>query len=190
MGSFSIWHWLIVLTIMLLPLIFVLRRPPAGPNRFGDLPPMMNFGEAIASFFRNYVNFSTRASRSEFWYCYLFYIGIMIILDIVDLTGMLSILWALGVLLPAIAVAARRLHDINRSGWHQLLHYFFPVGTIALFVWYCTRPNNAPATSPVVGHTTMASVEILERLAKLKESGAITAEEYQSEKRKILPIAR
>lgn len=32
----------------------------------------MNFGEAVSSFFRNYVNFSGRASRSEFWYSYLF----------------------------------------------------------------------------------------------------------------------
>ncbi len=72
MGSFSIWHWLIVLVLIALPLVFVLRAAPVGANRFGDIPPSMNLSEAASSFFRNYVNFSGRASRSEFWYSYLF----------------------------------------------------------------------------------------------------------------------
>lgn len=194
LGTFSIWHWLIVIVVLIslaVPVIFIVRKPPVGPNRFGELPNSMNFGEAIASFFRNYVNFSTRASRSEYWYSFLFWFGISVILDIVDSTKILSGIWALAIFLPAIAVTTRRLHDINRSGWHQLLGWLFPVGTIALIVWYCTKASagDATVTRPVSRHTTMGSVEVLEKLAKLKESGAITVEEYEAEKRKILSPA-
>ena len=36
----------------------------------------------------------------------------------------------MGVMLPAIAVTARRLHDINKSGWFQILP--LPVGILEL----------------------------------------------------------
>lgn len=145
MGSFSIWHWLIVLVFIGLPLVFVLRAPPAGINRFGDMPPPMNFTEAVASFFRNYVNFSGRASRSEFWYSYLFLIIVAIVATIVDVAvnnEIVSSVWNLAVLLPTLAMTSRRLHDINRSGWLQLLVGLFPVGTIALIVWYCKKSDD------------------------------------------------
>ncbi|HXV31888.1 MAG TPA: DUF805 domain-containing protein, partial [Sinorhizobium sp.] len=137
MGSVSIWHWLVVLIVFVLPIIFILKAPPAGPNRFGEIPPSMNFGEAIASFFKNYVNFANRASRSEFWYAMLFAFGIPVILKIVDPTEILRGIFGLAVLLPTLAVGARRLHDINRSGWSQLLSWLFPIGTIAVIVWWC-----------------------------------------------------
>jgi len=144
MGSVSIWHWLIILVLLGLPLIFVLRAAPAGVNRFGDLPPAMNFGEAVSSFFRNYVNFSGRASRSEFWYSYLFIFIVSVVLIVVD-TAMnneiISSIWNLAIFLPTLAMNTRRLHDINRSGWHQLLAGFFPIGTIALIVWYCKKSD-------------------------------------------------
>lgn len=129
MGSFSVWHWLIVLIVIVLPIIFIVKSPPTGPNRFGKVPPSMNFGEAITSLFKNYVNFADRASRSEFWYAMLFTFSITLILNIVDPTEVLSGVFGLVVLLPTLAVGARRLHDINRSGWFQLLSWLFPVGT-------------------------------------------------------------
>ena len=145
MGSFSIWHWLIVLILIGLPLVFVLRAAPAGANRFGEMPPSMNFGEAVSSFFRNYVNFSGRASRSEFWYSYLFIFIVGIVLVIVDAivkNEIISSIWNLAILLPTLAMTARRLHDINRSGWHQLLAGLFPIGPIALIIWYCKRSDD------------------------------------------------
>ena len=152
MGSFSIWHWLIVLVLIGLPLIFVLRAPPAGSNRFGDMPPPMNFMEAISSFFQNYVNFSGRASRSEFWYSYLFLIIVAVIASVIDLVvnnEIISSLWNLAVLLPTLAMTTRRLHDINRSGWHQLLAGLFPIGTIALIVWYCKKSDDTVTMSEI-----------------------------------------
>jgi uncharacterized membrane protein YhaH (DUF805 family) len=89
----------------------------------------MTFGEAIQSAFSNYVNFSGRAQR--------------IVVSILDLSIFgtesytpLSTLWTLGTLLPALAVSARRLHDINRSGWWILLSFIPIVGIIILIIWW------------------------------------------------------
>ncbi|MDC9809209.1 MULTISPECIES: DUF805 domain-containing protein [Rhizobium] len=141
MGSFSLFHWLIVLILIGVPLIFIFRKPPAGPNRFGGLPQAMGFGQAIASYFKNYVTFSGRASRSEFWYSTLFVLLVGIALYVVDRSETLNRIWSLATFLPSIAMAARRLHDVNRSGWHQLLGLLAPIGTIAVLVWYCKAPT-------------------------------------------------
>ncbi|MDO3435513.1 DUF805 domain-containing protein [Rhizobium sp. CBN3] len=138
MGSFSLFHWLIVLILIGVPLIFVLKKPLVGPNRFGGRPPAMGFGQAIASFFKNYVNFSGRASRSEFWYSALFIFLVAIVLYVVDRSETLNLIWSLATFLPSIAMAARRLHDINRSGWWQLLALLVPIGSVVVLAGYCT----------------------------------------------------
>jgi Predicted membrane protein len=152
MGSFSIWHWLIILVLIGLPLLFVLRAPPAGSNRFGDIPPPMNFTEAISSFFKNYATFSGRASRSEFWFSYLFLVIVGIVASIIDIVvnnEIVSSIWNLAVLVPTLAMSSRRLHDINRSGWLQLLVALFPIGTIAVIVWYCKKSDETVTMSEI-----------------------------------------
>ena len=138
LGSSSDWHWIIILVLIFFPLIFVFRPPPSGPNRFGAAPMPMSFGEAIASYFKNFVNFQGRAARSEYWFSFLFVFCSSVVIEIIDNSGIISLIWSLILFLPSIAVAARRLHDINRSGWHQLLYCFAPVGLIVVIVWYCT----------------------------------------------------
>ena len=98
----------------------------------------MSFVEAIASYFKNFFNFQGRAARSEYWFSFLFVFCSSVVLEIIDNSGIISLIWSLILFLPSIAVAARRLHDINRSGWHQLLYCFAPVGLILVIVWYCT----------------------------------------------------
>lgn len=188
MGSFSIWHWLIVLIGILLPVYFVVTSKTTGPNRFGDVPPALSFGEAISSFFKNYANFEGRASRSAFWWATLFIIGVTVIADLIDPTGIISGIFSLGTLIPALSLAARRLHDTNRSGWYQVLSIFFPVGTIALIVWYATEAQDGSSVRANLGQhpTNIGSLELLERLNQLKRDGAITEAEYDEQKRKIL----
>ena len=107
----------------------------------------MNFGQAISSGFSNYVNFSDRACRSEYWYWFLFVVLCQLVTAIVDsvigiqlTTGIFSLV----VLLPGIAVSVRRLHDLDRSGWWLLLGFIPLVGTIILIVWFCTRGTPGP----------------------------------------------
>jgi uncharacterized membrane protein YhaH (DUF805 family) len=107
----------------------------------------MNFSEAIASGFSNYVNFSDRASRSEYWYWVLFVILADIVTSIVDYVigfHITTSLFGLAVLLPGLAVAIRRLHDLDRTGWWFFLVLIPLVGAIVLIVWYCSRGTEGP----------------------------------------------
>ena len=102
----------------------------------------MNFTQAISSGFRKYVEFSGRATRSEYWYWTLFTsLGYLIAL-IVDAftTGFLVyLLFALATFLPSMAVTIRRLHDVDRSGWWIHLSLVPIIGAIVLLIWYVSE---------------------------------------------------
>jgi len=93
--------------------------------------------------YKHYADFSGRANREKYWMFYLFYMLAYIILAIMDeiagTGGVLSGIFTLGSLIPSIAIAARRLHDINRSGWWQLLILIPIVGAIVLLIFYVTK---------------------------------------------------
>ena len=93
----------------------------------------MTFGESISVCFKKYVGFDGRASRSEFWWFALFTFLVSLAVGIVRQS--LSSLFSLAVLLPSLAVGARRLHDTDRSAWFLLLWLVPVVGWIILVVW-------------------------------------------------------
>lgn len=103
-------------------------------------------------FLRNYATFTGRARRSELWYYTLanmilvipFYIIAMI--GMAGEQGMLStvgllvyIVVILATFVPSLAVAVRRLHDVNRSGWFYFIAMIPLIGGIILLVWFCTE---------------------------------------------------
>lgn len=80
------------------------------------------FPEAFLRFWKKYVVFTGRASRSEYWWWTLAALGINIVLGIIadvsdDKLAFLTGIWSLAVFIPGLAVSVRRLHDINKSGW-------------------------------------------------------------------------
>ena len=86
----------------------------------------MNFQTSVKTCFKKYATFSGRASRSEFWYFYLFNYGLYVILIISAINislifGWLFVGFFLATFIPFLAATARRLHDINKSGWFQIL---------------------------------------------------------------------
>ena len=95
---------------------------------------------------RKYAVFEGRARRREYWFFVLFYILISIVLSMVDRVlglsneaygmGVLGALFCLGVLIPSIAVGARRLHDTGRSGWWLLIGLIPLIGAIVLIVFF------------------------------------------------------
>jgi uncharacterized membrane protein YhaH (DUF805 family) len=102
----------------------------------------MNFGQAITSGFSNYVNFSGRAIRSEYWYWVLFIILCEIVTSIIDYAlgfQLTTGIFGLATFLPSLSVAIRRLHDLDRSGWWIFLVLIPLIGAIVLIVWYCTK---------------------------------------------------
>lgn len=104
----------------------------------------MHFKEAIASCMGKYFNFSGRASRSEFWWFYLFVIlvtwGMELMLSTLfagapAMSHLLLNIISLFFLFPWLAAGARRLHDIGKSGWWQLL-ILTGIGLILLIFWW------------------------------------------------------
>ena len=113
----------------------------------------MGMMDAVRSVFSKYVTFSGRASRSEFWWFYLFSTLVSLGLTVVDgavfgysmtepgSIAPLQSVWSLAVLLPTLAVGCRRLHDIGKSGWWWLIILVPLVGIILLIVWWASRSN-------------------------------------------------
>lgn len=95
---------------------------------------------------KKYATFSGRSRRSEYWYYVLFYLIIAIVLAFIDRSagtlmgdrgvGVLGGIFALSMLLPSLAVGARRLHDTGRTGWWQLIALIPLIGAIVLLVFY------------------------------------------------------
>ncbi|WP_240414173.1 DUF805 domain-containing protein [Paenibacillus periandrae] len=91
--------------------------------------------------FKNYAGFQGRARRKEYWMFVLFstiFSIVAAILDsIVNLNSVLAGLYSLAILLPSLAVGARRLHDTGRSGWWLLISLIPLIGSIILIVFLC-----------------------------------------------------
>ncbi|MDH3738351.1 MAG: DUF805 domain-containing protein [Alphaproteobacteria bacterium] len=110
----------------------------------------MGFGQAIGSCFKNYIGFEGRACRSEYWFFVLFAIlgGLVTgVLDLVLFPGNqvspINALFSLALFLPSLAVGARRLHDIDKSGFWLLLWLLPIIGWIILIVWAIKRGDEA-----------------------------------------------
>lgn len=108
----------------------------------------MDFTTAVKTCFSKYATFKGIAHRPEYWWFFLFQFLGQIVFGILDAilfgaeptSGPLATIFSLAVLLPALAVGARRLHDIGRSGWWLLIGLFPVVGWLVL-IWWFTRPG-------------------------------------------------
>ena len=105
---------------------------------------MDDFVNAVKTCLRKYADFSGRAARPEFWWFVLAQFLAVFVVSIVS--DLLSTLVSLGLLLPALSVGARRLHDIGKSGWFQLLWIVPIIGWILLIYWAC-QPGQSGANA-------------------------------------------
>ena len=109
----------------------------------------MNFGTAIKTCFNKYADFDGRASRSEYFFFFLFvtltyvaiyFIAMSILINtrpsdgVAQFLFIMPSLWALAMTLPLCAACARRLHDVNRSGWWMLIPLTI-IGIIPFLYW-------------------------------------------------------
>ena len=100
---------------------------------------------------QNYFTFSGRARRSEYWYFVLFNCIFTILAMVVDNIlgttfqigdipipyGYIYVLYALGLLIPGLAVMVRRLHDVGKSGWMFFVVLIPIIGSIWISVLLC-----------------------------------------------------
>jgi len=120
----------------------------------------MGFTESLRTCFSKYAKFDGRASRPEFWYFVLFCFVYMFVAGfLLGLTGATQagidgaiLFLMIPIIIPSIAVAARRLHDINQSGWMQCIFipgffadmflgtgYVIYIMTLALYVFWFSQ---------------------------------------------------
>lgn len=100
----------------------------------------MTFSDSVSSCFYGYARFSGRASRSEYWWFWLFcaisgfFVGIisgLLAISVAPWLGHISNLYSLFLILPSIAVGVRRCHDSGRSGWWIIC----PIYNLVLMFW-------------------------------------------------------
>ncbi len=113
----------------------------------------MGFAEAVRTCLNKYVDFNGRARRSEYWWWVLFTVLVSLVAGIVDLalgTRLVQYVASLALFLPGLAVAIRRLHDTDRSGWFVLLALLPIIGGIILIVFFLqdSKPANTYGPSP------------------------------------------
>ena len=142
------------------------QAPYGDPNQFGPMSlapdvaplPRARLGEAVKRFFQRYAQFSGYASQSEFWWPFLlfqivipsaFYTIIVIIMipesfvhsgktpPALIITCGAFLFYIIAMIIPALAVTARRLHDTGKSELF-LLFYFIGLGIVPL-IMCCMR---------------------------------------------------
>ncbi len=97
----------------------------------------------------NYVNFSGRARRKEFWMFFLFNLIIVFALSFLlgfisdfinyEVAPLLLGIYILGILLPYFAVAVRRLHDSGKSGGYIFVYFIPFIGGIWFLILMATE---------------------------------------------------
>ena len=123
---------------------------------------------------KRYADFSGRSRRKEYWLYYLLnmivtIVGLLLVVAGVPwdqmnnkylppmgistwIGGMVLILWVLGTFVPSLAVAVRRFHDQDKSGWFYLLAFVPYAGGIILIIFMClegTRGANRYGPDPL-----------------------------------------
>ncbi len=123
---------------------------------------------------RRYADFSGRSRRKEFWLYYLLnmivtFVGVGLVVAGIPwsqmndkymppfgvsswIGGILLTVWVLGTFVPSLAVAVRRFHDQDKSGWFYLLAFIPYVGSIILIIFMCldgTRGANRFGPDPL-----------------------------------------
>ena len=105
--------------------------------------------EAYKKFFRNYTNFSGRSTRSDYWYVYLANLLIAFgtaficsILGIIEVFLVFYTIYSLATFIPSIALAIRRMHDINMSGWWYFIVLVPIIGPIIILIFLDTDSVN------------------------------------------------
>ena len=110
----------------------------------------MSLFESISICFMKFADFTGRASRSEYWWFYLFITIISWVSDAIETkifgeaisSHKFYIFFSLIISIPFFAVMTRRLHDINKSGWN-ILWLFTIIGLIPLIIWLASKGSNA-----------------------------------------------
>lgn len=110
---------------------------PSMPQPAPGYQREVSLADAIRMGFNNYVKFSGRSSRSEYWWWTLFTFLVGLAAGLIDSNGYLGAICSLALLLPGLGLACRRLHDIGRAAGWIFINCIPVVGNIIFIVWAC-----------------------------------------------------
>lgn len=167
-GGISIWQLIIFLVIVAITFFFLLKFTKTRVTKneiFSEAntnsknrKTKMTIVEAVKSYFIKWNDFSSRASRSEYWWALLvlsffgyfvgFGVGFIIAFAlsavgfspnaIDSVVGISVLVWVIFSVIAGTSLVVRRLHDVDRSGWWFLI-YFTIIGIVPLLIWFCTK---------------------------------------------------
>ena len=165
-------------------------------NNFGEPSADLDFGQSISICLKKYAVFDGRASRSEFWPYFFVYMFGSLILDVsteatqMPIIGIVTLIVSLGGMLPMISVGCRRMHDINKSGWWQLI----PIYNLILWAQgssegstntRSTRSSNF--SEPTQNRSANNDLtDELEELEELYKDGTLSETQFKKAKNKLL----
>jgi uncharacterized membrane protein YhaH (DUF805 family) len=127
--------------------------PPPPPANYGGGASPQPVSNPLVTYWKRvvlerYAQFEGRSGRAEFWWYFLAGVIISIVFNIlIAISGIfwvLYVIYGLAVLIPGLAVAIRRLHDTDKSGWWLLLALIPLVGIIVLIVFWATEGTPGP----------------------------------------------
>ena len=119
----------------------------------------MTYLEAVKTCLKKYVDFTGRAGRPEFWWFFLFQVIVAVVIGFFH--AGLQALASLLLLLPALAVGARRLHDIGKTGWLQLICLIPVLGWLLLLYWF-VQPSGPGSNAWGSGPAGPAAIDLSE----------------------------
>ena len=169
-----------------------------------DPPAGVAFQNSLGNCFKKYFDFDGKADQSEFWYFIIWGIAAALWAQVVDnwsdlselVTGqsyssfwdpwILNILADVVLLFPTLAVGARRLHSVGKSGWWQLL-MLTGIGLIYLIYLWAQPADKFKGSASKRSYRTKKDVsDELKELNQLYKDKAITKDEFSKAKKKLL----
>ena len=165
-------------------------------NNYGEPSVDLDFGQSISTCLKKYAVFDGRASRSEFWPYFFVYTFGSLILDVsteatqMPIIGIVALIVSLGGMLPMISVGCRRMHDINKSGWWQLI----PIYNLILWAQGSSEgsTNKSSTRSSDFSEPTQNRsanndlTDELEELEELYKDGTLSEAQFKKAKNKLL----
>ncbi len=135
--SFNFWNWM-SLALKHVERFFEKKMENTKDENINNEKNVITFFDSIRTCFKKYSDFQGSASRSEFWWFFLFIILVASVLVLIN--EILGEIFLILTLLPFLAVGSRRLRDVGKSAW-ELLYLLVPIAGLVILGIYWTQPS-------------------------------------------------
>jgi len=135
--SFNFWNWM-SLALKHVERFFEKKMENTKDENINNEKNVITFFDSIWTCFKKYSDFQGSASRSEFWWFFLFIILVASVLVLIN--EILGEIFLILTLLPFLAVGSRRLRDVGKSAW-ELLYLLVPIAGLVILGIYWAQPS-------------------------------------------------